>query len=164
MVSLDFNATVFMQMFHFLLMLVILRLVVYRPLMNIIEQRQAYVAAEIAQAENQKNQAAELKAEMEASLQKAREEAKAIVDRATKASEEQAQGIMEQARADAQRLKEEALADIQREKDKAVAQLRNEVASLAVLVASKVVKEGLTIDEHHNLVQEAIKEVGQLPC
>ncbi len=162
MVSLDFNATVFMQMFHFLLMLVLLRLVVYRPLMNIIEKRQEYVASEIAQAENQRAQAAELRAQMEADLQKARDEAKAIIDRATKASEEQAQEIMEQARADAQRLKEEALADIQREREKAVAQLRNEVASLAVLVASKVVKKGLTIDEQHNLVQEAIKEVGQL--
>jgi len=161
-VSLDFNATVFMQMFHFLLMLVLLRLVVYRPLMNIIEKRQEYVASEIAQAENQRAQAAELRAQMEADLQKARDEAKAIIDRATKASEEQAQEIMEQARADAQRLKEEALADIQREREKAVAQLRNEVASLAVLVASKVVKKGLTIDEQHNLVQEAIKEVGQL--
>jgi F-type H+-transporting ATPase subunit b len=143
-------------------MLVLLRLVVYRPLMNIIEKRQEYVASEIAQAENQRAQAAELRAQMEADLQKARDEAKAIIDRATKASEEQAQEIMEQARADAQRLKEEALADIQREREKAVAQLRNEVASLAVLVASKVVKKGLTIDEQHNLVQEAIKEVGQL--
>lgn len=164
MVDLSFNATVFMQMFHFLLMLVILRLFVYRPLMNIIEERQQYIASEIEQAESQKTQAAEFKAEMEANLQKARDEAKAIIDRATKTSEEQAQEILEQARADAQRLKEEAMADIQREKEKAVAQLRNEVASLAVLVASKVVKEGLTIDEHHNLVQDAIKEVGQLPC
>jgi len=163
-VSLDFNATVFMQMFHFLLMLIVLRLVVYRPLMNIIEQRQEYIASEIEQAENQKTQAAELRAQMEADLRKARDEAKAIVDRATRASEEQAQQILEQARADAQRLKEEALADIQREKEKAVAQLRNEVASLAVLIASKVVKDGLAIDEQHNLVQEAIKEVGQLPC
>ncbi|MBE0466427.1 MAG: F0F1 ATP synthase subunit B [Candidatus Desulforudis sp.] len=164
MVALDFNATVFMQMFHFLLMLIVLRLVAYRPLMNIIEQRQAYIAGEIEQAESQKVQAAELKAEMDAGLQKARDEAKAIVDRAVKASEEQAQKILEEARADAQKVKEDALADIQREKEKAVAQLRNEVASLAVLVASKVVKDGLTIDEQHNLVQDAIKEVGQLPC
>ncbi|MEW6459064.1 MAG: F0F1 ATP synthase subunit B [Bacillota bacterium] len=162
MVDLSFNATVFMQMFHFLLMLVVLRLFAYRPLMNVIEQRQAYIADEIEAAEKEKSSAAELRSRLEADLAKAREEAKAIVARATKASEEQAQAIMEQARTEAQRLKEEALAEIGREREKAIAQLRDEVASLAVLVAAKVVKDGLTIDAQHNLVQNAIKEVGQL--
>ncbi|MEW6540376.1 MAG: F0F1 ATP synthase subunit B [Bacillota bacterium] len=162
MVDLSFNATVFMQMFHFLLMLVVLRLFAYRPLMNVIEQRQVYIADEIEAAEKQKVAAAELRSRLEADLAKARDEAKAIVTRATKASEEQAQAIMEQARTEAQRLKEEALAEIGREREKAIAQLRDEVASLAVLVAAKVVKDALTIDAQHNLVQNAIKEVGQL--
>ncbi len=162
MVDLSFNATVFMQMFHFLLMLVVLRMFAYRPLMNVIEQRQVYIADEIEAAERQKASAAGLRGQLEADLAKAREEGKVIVIRATKASEEQAQAIMEQARTEAQRLKEEALAEIGREREKAIAQLRDEVASLAVLVAAKVVKDALTIDAQHNLVQNAVKEVGQL--
>ncbi len=161
-ISLDFNATLLAQMFHFILTLIILRLVAYKPLMNIIEQRQKYIADNIAIAENQKAEAEKFRAQYEADLQRARDEAKAIVERATKAAEEQAAEIIENAKAEAAKAKEGALADIQREKEKAVVELRDQVASLAVLVAAKVIKGGLTVDEHHNLVQDAVKEVGQL--
>lgn len=161
-INLDFNATLLTQMFHFVLVLIILRLVAYKPMMNIIEQRQKYVADNIAAAENQKAEGKKFKAQYEADLQRAREEAKAIVERATKAGEEQAIQILESAKAEAAKAKESALSDIQREKDKAVTELRNQVASLAVLVAAKVVKGSLSVDEHHNLVQDAVKEVGQL--
>lgn len=161
-IDLNFNATLLAQMFHFVLTLIILRLVAWKPLLNIIEQRQKYIADNIAVAENQKAEAEKFRAQYEADLAHAREEAQAIVERATKAAEEQAAGIVESAKAEAARAKEGALADIQREKEKAVVELRNQVASLAVLVAGKVIRESLTVDEHHSLVQDAVKEVGQL--
>lgn len=161
-INLDFNATLLAQMFHFILTLIILRLVAYKPLMNVIEQRQKYVADNIAAAENQKAEAEKFRAQYEADLAAARDEAKAIVERANKAAKEQAAGIIQSAKDEAVKAKESALADIQREKEKAVVELRDQVASLAVLVAGKVIKDGLTVDEHHNLVQDAVKEVGQL--
>ncbi|MBO8129416.1 MAG: F0F1 ATP synthase subunit B [Peptococcaceae bacterium] len=159
---LEFNATFFAQLFHFVVLLVLLRIFVYKPVLNIIEERRKLVADNIASAEQQRAEAEKLKAEYEAEMQKAREEARNIIDRATKAAEEQAQEIIEQAKAEALRQKEAALSDIQREKDKAIAELRDQVASLAVLVARKVTRDGLTVEAHDRLVQDAVKEVGQL--
>lgn len=162
--ELKFNATLLAQIFHFLLLLVLLRLVAYKPLLRILEERQKWVAGRIAQAEQAHAEAEKIKADLEAEMRRAREQAQAIIDKATKAGEEQAQNIIAQAKAEAERLKEGALADIQREKEKAVAELRDQVASLAILVAGKVIKEGLDAKAHERLVQDAIKEVGHLPC
>lgn len=162
--ELKFNATILMQMFNFLLLLVLLRLVAYKPLLKVLEERQKYVANTIAHAENQRAEAEKIKAEYEAEMRRAREQAQAIIERATKAGEEQALNIIAQAKAEAERIKEGALADIQREREKAIAELRDQVASLALLVAGKVIKETLDVQAHERLVQDAIKEVGQLPC
>lgn len=162
--ELTFNATILMQMINFLLLLVLLRLVAYKPLLKVLEERQKYVANTIAQAENQRAEAEKIKAEYEAEMRRAREQAQAIIERATKAGEEQAQEIIAQAKAEAERVKESALADIQREREKAIAELRDQVASLALLVAGKVIREGLDAKAHERLIQDAVKEVGQLPC
>ncbi len=162
--DLTFNATLLAQIFHFVVLLVLLRLFAYKPLLNILEQRQKLVASSIEAAEAEKAQAEKIRAQYEADLRNAREEAKAIIERATKAANEQAQSIVDAAKTEAARVKESALQDIQREKDKALAELRNEVASLAVLVAAKVVKQGLDVDAQSKLVQDAINEVNNLPC
>jgi F-type H+-transporting ATPase subunit b len=163
-VELKFNATLLAQIFHFLLLLVLLRLVAYKPLMRILEERQKLVADRIAQAEQRQAEAERIKADMEAELRRAREEAQQIIERATKASEQQAQAIMDAAKEEAARLKESAMTDIQREKDKALAELKDQVANLAILVAGKVIREGLTAEAQEKLIQDAISEVKNLPC
>lgn len=162
--ELKFNATLLAQIFHFLLLLVLLRLVAYKPLMRILEERQKLIADRIAQAEQRQAEAERIKADMEAELRRAREEAQQIIERATKASEQQAQAIMDAAKEEAARLKESAMTDIQREKDKALAELKDQVANLAILVAGKVIREGLTAEAQEKLIQDAISEVKNLPC
>ncbi|MEW6183132.1 MAG: F0F1 ATP synthase subunit B [Bacillota bacterium] len=160
----EINGTIVAQIFHFLLLLVLLRLVAYKPILKVLEDRQKYVASNIEQAEKQRADAEKIKTEVEAEMRRIREEAQKIVEKATKASEEQAQAIIEAAKQEATRLKEGAMADIEREKDKVMAELKDQVASLAVLVASKVIRDGLNIDAQHKLVKDAISEVKSLPC
>jgi len=159
-----FNATLLAQIFHFLALLVILRLVAYKPLLRILEQRQNTVVSKLAQAEEARAEAEKIKAELEAEMRRTREEAQRIIDRATKASEEQAQAIMETAKEEASRMKEGALAEIERERDKVLAELKDQVANMAVLVAGKVIREGLTADMQARLIKDAVSEVKSLPC
>uniref|UniRef100_A0A7C1F7J6 ATP synthase subunit b n=1 Tax=Ammonifex degensii TaxID=42838 RepID=A0A7C1F7J6_9THEO len=158
------NATLITQIIHFLLLLILLRLVAYKPILKVLEERQKYVASNIEQAERQRADAEKIKADLEAEMRRTREEAQKVIERATKASEEQAHAIIEAAKEEAARLKEGALAEIEREKEKALTELKDQVANLALLVAGKVIRDGLTIDAQHKLVQDAISEVKNLPC
>jgi F-type H+-transporting ATPase subunit b len=159
-----FNATLLAQIFHFILLLVVLRLVAYKPLLRVLEQRQQTVAGKLAQAEEARAEAEKIKVELEAEMRRTREEAQKVIERATKASEEQAQAIMEAAKEEASRIKESALAEIEREKDKALAELKDQVANMAVLVAGKLIREHLTAETQEKLIKDAISEVKNLPC
>lgn len=164
MESLGFNGTLLAQMFNFLVLLILLRAVAYKPFMNMLEKRKELIESSIAAAEEDKKQAEALRASLQAELQHSRQEAAEIVARAAKNAEEQAQQIIEVAKAEAVRVRDGALADIQREKEKAVAELRDQVATLSILVAGKIIDQKLNDDIQKDLVNKFVKEAGDLPC
>ncbi|OAT79782.1 F0F1 ATP synthase subunit B [Desulfotomaculum copahuensis] len=159
-----FNATLLAQFFHFILLLIFLRIVAYKPVANMLKSRQEFITNNVAAAEEDRKQAEALRQQYLADMQKAREEAQAIIQQATKAGEVQAQEIIEAAKTEANRVKDNALQEIAREKEKAVAELRDQVASLSVLVAGKIINQTITPEIQHGLVQDFIKEAGDLPC
>lgn len=162
--ALGLNSTLVAQIFHFIVLLIFLRIVVYKPIVNVLEQRQQSIHDSVKAAEEERIQAEALRQSYLADMQKAKEEAQAIIQQAAKAGEAQAQQILEAARTEANRIKESALQEIGREKEKAVAELRDQVVTLSILVADKIIGKQITQDLQHNLVQEFIKEAGDLPC
>ncbi|MCS0543776.1 hypothetical protein NXY55_27770, partial [Aeromonas veronii] len=58
-------------------------------------------------------------------------------------------------------LKEAAKQEIVQEKEQAVTALREQVASLSVLVASKVIEKELSLEDQEKLINEYIQEVGE---
>jgi F-type H+-transporting ATPase subunit b len=162
--ALNLNATLVAQIFNFIVLLIFLRVVVYKPIVNVLEQRQKAIADNVAAAEEERKQAEALRQSYLAEMQKSKEEAQAIIQQATKAGEAQAQQILEAAKAESVRIKDSALADIEREKEKAVAILREQVVTLSILVANKVVSKQITDSLQHDMVNEFIKEAGDLPC
>lgn len=162
--ALGLNSTLVAQILNFTILLIFLRVVVYKPLVNVLEKRQQSIADNVAAAEEERKQAEVLRQGYLAEMQKAKEEAQAIIQQATKAGEAMGQQIIEAARNEANRVKEAALQEIEREKDKAVLELRNEVVSLSILAANKIIGRQITDDLQHGLVQEFINEAGDLPC
>ena len=162
--NLGLNPTLFAQIFNFIILLIFIRLVVYKPIVNILEDRQKFIANNVAAAEEEKKQAEELRQQYLDELQQAKTEALNIIQKATKTAEDQAHDIIEAAKTEANRQKEAALQDITREKEKAVAELRDQVATLSILVAGKIINEKITADIQHNMIDEFIKEAGDLPC
>ena len=162
--SLGLNRTIFAQIINFTLLLVFLRIVVYPHIVRIMEERQNYIENSVTAAEEERKQAEELRRQYLADMQKAKDEARDIIQKATKAGEEQALEIIEAAKAESNRIKETALEDINREMEKAVSELREQVATLSILVAGKVVNEKMTADIQRGMIDEFIKEAGDLPC
>ncbi len=161
---LNIDATIWVQMLSFLVLLLVLRKFAYRPLLDALEKRSQYIEQNIKSAEEQKSEAERIRAEYQAELKQARQEAQAIIERATKASEERGKEIIDEARDESERLKKSATAEIELEKQKAIAELRRQIADLSVLAAGKIIEKNLDTATHTALVDEFIKEVGELPC
>jgi F-type H+-transporting ATPase subunit b len=79
-----------------------------------------------------------------------------------KQADAQREEIISTARAEAERLKNAAKLEIEQEKAKAVAALREQVASLSVMIASKVIEKEISEKDHEKLIMESIKEAGEM--
>ena len=161
---LEFNTTLLVQIVNFIILLIFLRLVAYKPIAGLLKARQELIANNIATSEEQRKQAEELHEQYLAEMRKAREEAQAILAQATKVSEGQAKEIIAAAKEEANRVKDGALKEIEREKEKAVRELKDQVAVLSVMVAGKIIGKTMTADIQHDMVEQFIREAGDLPC
>ena len=107
------------------------------------------------------DEAEAMKAEYEQNLQNARAEANEIVANAQKTATARGEEIVGEARAQAAALKQKAEADIAQERKKAVNEVKDEIGGIAMEIASKVVEREIREEDHRDLIDEFIKNVGE---
>lgn len=149
------------QLVVFLILLALLSKFAWKPLMGIMKKREEHVASEIEAAEASRKEALQYLEEQRELVKQSRVEASQLIENAKKQGEAQREEIITQARAEAERVKESAKQEIVQEKEKAVAELREQVASLSVLIASKVIEKELSEADQEKLINEYIQEVGE---
>ncbi|MBO8175975.1 F0F1 ATP synthase subunit B [Aeribacillus pallidus] len=149
------------QLLMFIILLALLKKFAWGPLMGIMKQREEHIASQIDAAENSRKEAEKALQEQRELLKQARQEAQSLIENAKKQGDQQREEIIAQAREEAERMKEAAKREIQQEKEQAMAALREQVASLSVLVASKVIERELTAQDQDKLINEFIQEVGE---
>jgi F-type H+-transporting ATPase subunit b len=149
------------QLFMFIVLMALLKKFAWGPLMGIMQQREEHVANEITAAENSRAEAKKLLEEQRALLKEARSEAQGLIENAKKQGDIQREEIIAVARTEAERIKESAKLEIDQQKEKAVAAIREQVASLSVLIASKVIEKELNAADQDKLINEYIQEAGE---
>ncbi|UAL52129.1 MULTISPECIES: F0F1 ATP synthase subunit B [Metabacillus] len=149
------------QLVIFLILLALLRKYALGPVMNMMKQREEHIASEISASEAKHAEAKKLAEEQRELLKQARLESQGLVESAKKLGEKQKEEIIQVARSEAERLKQSAFKEIAQEKEQAVAALREQVASLSILIATKVIEKELNEKEQEKLIQDYIKEVGE---
>ncbi|MEK4886243.1 F0F1 ATP synthase subunit B [Bacillus sp. FSL W8-0223] len=155
------SGDIIFQLLMFIILLALLKKYAWGPLVGIMKQREDHIANEIEAAEKSRVEANKFLEETRQELKKAREDAQALIENAKKQGERQKDEIIAAARQEAERLKEFAKAEINRQKEQAVAELRDQVASLSVLIASKVIEKELSEQDQEKLIQDFIKEAGE---
>jgi F-type H+-transporting ATPase subunit b len=165
----ELNATLIAQIINFLILLVILKKLFYKPVLQALADRQTRIANNLETAEKEKSAAEELRREYQEQLAQARTQAQVIVDKATKLAEQAKDEILQEARAEHARLLKEAQEEIAREREKAVAELRGEVVSLSIAAAGKIIGQNIDTATNAKLVTDFInnldeKKIGDLRC
>ncbi|MBO3795263.1 F0F1 ATP synthase subunit B [Bacillus subtilis] len=160
--GLSFNGgDILFQLLAMLILLALLKKYALGPLLNIMKQREDHIAGEITSAEEKNKEAQQLIEEQRVLLKEARQESQTLIENAKKLGEKQKEEIIQAARAESERLKETARTEIVKEKEQAVSALREQVASLSVMIASKVIEKELDEQAQEKLIQDYLKEVGE---
>lgn len=149
------------QLLMFIILLALLKKYAWGPLMGIMKQREEHIAGEIDAAEQSRKEATKNLEEQRELLKQARQEAQSLIENAKKQGDIQRDEIIALARTESDRIKESAKAEIEREKDQAVAAIREQLASISVMIASKVIEKELSVADQEKLVNDYIKEAGE---
>jgi F-type H+-transporting ATPase subunit b len=150
------------QFINFILLLLLLRAVAYKPILRMLDERSARIRESMERAEELKQQAARTEQEFAKRLDDARRESQDIIGQAEKIADRLRQEELDKTRRLVEELRTKAVSDIARERQLAVTELRKQVADLAVLAAGRAVGRSLDEPSHYRLIQEALSEAEKL--
>jgi len=151
--------TILAQMLNFFILVWILARFAYKPLVSMMQERKERIAKDLADAQAARNEAEQFKADYAAQIANARQEAPQIVEKAVQQAEATTREQLAAAREQIEREKERARQDIVNERDRAMNNLRNEVISLSVAMATKVVAKDMDSETNTKLIEDAIAKL-----
>lgn len=150
---------IFWMTVSFLALLLILKKFAWKPILKMLSDREHSIAEALNTAKKAREEMASLKADNERLLQEARLER----DRMLKEARDTKDAIIAEAKSKAheegQKMVAAARETIQNEKNAALTELKNQVASMSIQIAEKILRTELGQDEKQKaLVQQMLKD------
>ncbi|MCA9126382.1 MAG: F0F1 ATP synthase subunit B [Planctomycetales bacterium] len=143
----------------FLILLVGLTYVGWKPIMEGLEKRERGIAENISSAERASKEAAARLAEYEAKLAAAAQEAQSLVAEARKDAEAAGQKLIAAAQEEAVQQRERAISDIESAKRVALGELAAKSTDIAMSLAQRVVGREVNANDHQGLIQDMISKL-----
>jgi F-type H+-transporting ATPase subunit b len=150
----NLNFTLFAQAAAFILFIWFTVKFVWPPLLRAIETRQKTIADGLAEAERGRSSLADAEKQTEALLREARARAQEIVVAAEKTAAQRVEDSKSQAKTEGERLLNAAKAQIEQEVQSAKQQLREQVATLAVTGAEKILRREVDARAHAEMLNQ----------
>ncbi len=145
---LTLNWNVFWIVFNIIVLFILLRIFLFKPLNKLAEKRTALIEGQIEDADAKNKEATALKEQYEASLRGAKEESAQIVSTAKERAQVQYNSIIEKANEDAAHIVEQANRAAESDREQIMREAHNEIAGIALAAASKVLES--TVDGNSN--------------
>ncbi len=144
----------------FLVVLFILWKWGFPVIVKMVDERKAFIDESLKKAHEANERLANIQKEGESILQEAREKQAQILKEAAETRDAIVEKAQDKARSEGARLLEEAKAAIEQEKKAAIADIRQQVATLSVEIAEKVLRANLKDDKSQmDLIDRMMDEV-----
>ena len=150
-------STLLAQVVNVGILFVLLRLVAYKPIMRMMDERARRVKESLDNAETIKRQLAQTEETVKKQIETASREGQERVNRAVAMGEEIKLKSREEAKQEAETLVVRARGEIQHERDEAIQSVRKEFADLAILAAEKVIERSLDKEAHRELIEKVLE-------
>ena len=153
--------TALFTLLNTLLVIVVGTKFLFKPVMKMIQSRQQEIDDMYAQAQSAQDSAKALESEYQAKLETAQETGDRLVKEAMERGKNREEEILRQANKEADAIREKASADIAREKRQALNDAKDEISTLAMEIAGKVVGASLDSAQQERLVDSFLEELGE---
>jgi len=150
--------TILFSIINILVLFLFLKKFLFGRINAILEKRVSVVQDEMDKAKEEAQKAEKIRADYEASISGAREEAKKIIQDAQKTANAQSAAITQQAQEEANRIVESTRQELQLERERSVASAQNEIVSLAMEAAEKVLGREMADKDNRAIVDAFLEE------
>ena len=152
--------TLFWSVLIFGLFFLVLTKFAWKPILNAVKARDEMIKGSLESAEKARKQMLILQSDNETILRKAREEREGILKEAREVRDKLISEAKGKAAEEAAKLIDKARTGIEREKNKALSEIHEQVATLSVEIASKLLGEKLKkTEEQDKLIKSYLKEI-----
>lgn len=153
--------TIIFQILNLLLLMVLFKKYLFKPVTEILEKRQAEIEGHYQEAQQAETDAKAMKADYESKMAGARQEADRVIKTATESANAMSASIVEDARTHADQLKRRAQTEIDLERRRAFDEVKGELSGIALDIASQVIEREVNEKDHEAFINEFIKNVGE---
>jgi len=157
------------QLINVILILVLLRVLAYKPVLAMLDKRKKKIAESLEYADKVKADAAAQQKEFERKYEEQQREFNVRLQSSQQVAEQERQRIVADAHEEALKIKESARGELDYERNQMVAEVRQQVIELSMLGAQRVIGGNLDQQKSRQLVENFLNEVefggnGQKPA
>lgn len=146
----------FWQLVIFVSLIFLLRKFAWKPILSAVEERETKISDALDLAEKTKLEMAQLKSQNEELIKQARQERDNILNAARQTGEQILSDARSKASIETDKMLVNAQEAIQIERQKAITEIKNQVATLSLSVAEKLVRQDLSSDSRQKELAEKL--------
>ncbi|MFA6528839.1 MAG: F0F1 ATP synthase subunit B [Candidatus Gracilibacteria bacterium] len=147
------------QVVNFLILLFILKKLVYKPVLKLLDARKNMIAKTVEDSKKMEERIQKLEDEKKSVMSKASKEAMTIVENAKKDAEVEHQKILEKAKGEISGMVDRCRTQIVSEKNAMMKDIRREVAGLVIMSSQKILQREFSEADQKKLREAIAQEV-----
>lgn len=149
--------TIAFQALNFVILLVLLNLILYKPLTKLLADREHKIKKGVEDAEKAKASLAEATSIRQDMMKRAQAESLETLEKARKAGEEVKTGIITEAHKEADHIIKSGHQLVEMDKEKTLAELKGKAVDLIVKTTEKVLQEKIDDNKDAKMIKEHLK-------
>lgn len=147
------------QVVNFLVIIVVLQKLLYKPILTMLEKRKREIAEGVALTAKLKDEEEKLREKQEKALAKAREDAMEIIEDAKKQAKEVEKELVAEAHTQAAAIIARAKVEAEETHKSAKKAIAGEAIDLAVVMAKRLLSSVMGAKEQHALISKRVKDL-----
>lgn len=151
------------QIISFLILFFILRTLVWKRFLQLLDTRKERISSEFKNIEDSKAEAAKLKSDYENRMENIDQIARTKIEEAVFEGKRIAEEIRENANTEALQIIKKTDEALKAEMARAREEFRDEIVDIALLAAEKVIEEKLTEEEDRKIAEDFLNKLDRIP-
>ncbi len=147
------------QLVNFLIVLVVLWKFAYKPIIRMLEEREAKIAKSVADADAIAVRVADLERERETVITAARKDAQGIMATAVAQSEERKNEMVEAAKREVERVIAQSKAQMTIDRETMLRDVRKDIVDIAMKAAARIIHTDMDEKKSQSLAEEVVRKM-----